>query len=124
MEHNLHKSNLPGVVVDYLELIETASFVMCSLAVFLWMSIGSLSRTQRSELIAQRVIAGICFISAGLLFVLHYSGGEIWGSDNIARPFGVIAILVALSSMMNIKAKDVQGETNPHQIMKARIEEE
>ena len=124
MEHNLHKSNSTGWVMDYLELTETASFVMCGLAVFLWMSIGSLSRTQRSELMAQRVIAGICLTSAGLLFVLHYSGGEIWGSDNIARPFGVIAIIVALSSMMNIKGKDVQGEANPHQIMKSRIEEE
>ena len=56
--------------------------------------------------------------------MLLYSGGEIWGSDNIARPFGVIAIIVALSSMMNIKGKDVQGEANPHQIMKSRIEEE
>ncbi len=124
MKHNLHKSNSTGLIVDYLELTETASLGMCSLAVFLWMSIGSLSRTQRSELIAQRVIAGICLTSAALLFLLHYSGGEIWGSDNIARPFGVIAIIVALSSMMNIKGKDVQGEANPHKIMKARIEDE
>ena len=110
--------------MDYLALTEAASLGMCSMAIFLWMSIGSLSRTPASEILAQRVIAGICLASATLLFVLHYSGGEIWGSKNIARPFAVIAVIVALSSVMNIKGKDVQGETNPHKIMKARREEE
>jgi len=110
--------------VDYLALTESASLGMCSLAVLLWMAIGSLSRTPESEILAQRVIAGICLASAALLFFLHYSGGEIWGSKNIARPFAVIAVIVALSSMMNIKGKDIQGESNPHKIMKARREEE
>lgn len=110
--------------MDYLQMAETASLGMCGLAVFLWMSIGSLSRTQESEVLAQRVIAGICLTSAALLFLLHYSGGEIWGSDNIARPFAVISVIVALASMMNIKGKDVQGEANPHNIMKARREGE
>jgi hypothetical protein len=38
--------------------------------------------------------------------------------------FAVISVIVALSSMMNIKGKDVQGEANPHNIMKARREGE
>lgn len=82
------------------------------------MAIGSLSRTTESEVLAQRVIAAICLSSAVLLFSLHYSGGEIWGSSKIARPFAVIAIMMALASVMNIKGKDVQGEVNPHKIMK------
>lgn len=124
IKHNILKPNSLGSGVDYLALTESASLGMCSLAVLLWMAIGSLSRTPESEILAQRVIAGICLASAALLFFLHYSGGEIWGSKNIARPFAVIAVIVALSSMMNIKGKDIQGESNPHKIMKARREEE
>jgi len=114
---------LTGMVVEYLEFIEAASLVLCSLATFLWMAIGALSRTTESEILAQRVIAGICLTSAALLFSLHYSGGEIWGSEKIARPFAVIAVMMALASVMNIKGKDVQGEANPHKIMKAKEEE-
>jgi hypothetical protein len=112
-----------GSVVGYLEFIEAASLVLCSLATFLWMAIGSLSRTTEGEILAQRVIATICLASAALLFSLHYSGGEIWGSEKIARPFAVIAAMMALASVMNIKGKDVQGEANPHKIMK-KVEEE
>ena len=107
-----------GLVVGYLEIIEAASLVLCGLATFMWMAIGALSRTTESEILAQRVIATICLASAVLLFSLHYSGGEIWGSEKIARPFGVIAVMMALASVMNIKGKDVQGEANPHNIMK------
>ena len=73
---------------------------------------------------AQRTIALICIASAVLLFLLHYMGGELWGSRNMARPMAVIAVIVAISAVMNIKGKDVQGEANPHNIMKARKEEE
>ena len=104
--------------MGYLEFMEGASLGLCSLATFLWMAIGSLSRTTESEVLAQRVIAAICLTSAVLLFSLHYSGGEIWGSSKIARPFAVIAVMMALASVMNIKGKDVQGEANPHKIMK------
>ena len=66
----------------------------------------------------------ICLVSAVLLFSLHYMGGELWGSRNMARPMAVIAVIVAISAVMNIKGKDVQGETNPHKIAKMRREEE
>jgi len=109
--------------MGYLEIIEAASLVLCSLATFLWMAIGSLSKTTESEILAQRIIAVICLTSAVLLFSLHYSGGEIWGSNKIARPFAVIAVMMAVASVMNIKGKDVQGEANPHSIMK-RLKDE
>jgi hypothetical protein len=51
-------------------------------------------------------------------------GGELWGSRNVARPMAVVAVIVALAGVMNIKGKDVQGETNPHKIAKMRAEEE
>ena len=112
-----------GLFMGYLEIIEAASLVLCSLATFLWMAIGSLSKTTESEILAQRIIAVICLTSAVLLFSLHYSGGEIWGSNKIARPFAVIAVMMAGASVMNIKGKDVQGEANPHSIMK-RLKDE
>ena len=65
----------------------------------------------------------MCSASALLLFLLHYLGGELWGSRNAARPLAVLAIVVALTASLNIKGKDIQGEINPHQIMKMRREE-
>ena len=93
------------------------------MAVLLWMSIGSFSRSEARELLAQQVIA-LCVTSAVLLFALHQMGGELWGSRNMARPMAVIAVIVALAGMLNIKGRDVQGETNPHKIAKMRREEE
>ena len=110
--------------MDYVSAIQTASLSLCGLAVILWMSIGTLSRTTEHEILVQRTIAAMCLISAVLLFAQHHSGGYLWGSRNVARPFAVIAVIVALASMMNIKGKDVQGEANPHSIRRSRREEE
>ena len=110
--------------MDVVALAETASVGLCSVAVLLWMSIGTFSRTESGEMLAQRVIAALCLVSAVLLFGLHYMGGELWGSRNVARPMAVIAVIVALAGMLNIKGKDIQGETNPHKIAKMRQEEE
>ena len=110
--------------MDTVALLETGSVGLCGVAVILWMSIGTFSRSAAGELLAQRAIAMICLVSAVLLFVLHYMGGELWGSRNMARPMAVIAVIVAISAVMNIKGKDVQGETNPHKIARMRREEE
>ena len=109
--------------MDVVALAETASVGLCSVAVLLWMSIGTFSRTESGEMLAQRVIAALCLVSAVLLFGLHYMGGELWGSRNVARPMAVVAVIVALAGTMNIKGKDVQGEANPHKIAKLRAEE-
>jgi len=121
---NILKPCPARIGMGYVEILESLALGLCGIATILWMSIGTLSRTRGSEIMAQRVIAGMCLISAVMLFALHGYGGELWGSRNIARPFAVIAVIVALASMMNIKGKDVQGEANPHNIMKARKEEE
>ncbi len=112
------------VVVEIVGLLETGSVSLCGIAVILWMSIGTFSRSEAGELLAQRIIALICLFSALLLFILHYMGGELWGSRNMARPMAVIAVIVAISAVMNIKGKDVQGETNPHKIARMRADEE
>ena len=105
-------------------MAETTSVSLCSVAVLLWMSIGTFSRTEAGEMLAQRVIAVLCLVSAVMLFALHYMGGELWESRNVARPMAVVAVIVALAGVMNIKGKDVQGEANPHKIAKMRAEEE
>ena len=121
---NILKRPRARLGMDVVALAETASVGLCSVAVLLWMSIGTFSRTESGEMLAQRVIAALCIVSAVLLFGLHYMGGELWGSRNIARPMAVVAVIVALAGMMNIKGKDVQGEVNPHKIAKMRAEEE
>ena len=110
--------------MDMVNLLETGSVSLCGIAVILWMSIGTFSRSEAGELLAQRIIAMFCLVSAVLLIALHYMGGELWGSRNMARPMAVIAVIVAISAVMNIKGKDVQGETNPHKIARMRVDEE
>ena len=65
-----------------------------------------------------------CFVAAGSLFALHYAGGSVFGSRNMARVMAVVCIAVGLSASLNIKGKDVQGEPNPHAIRRARLAEE
>ena len=108
--------------VGYLEVLETFALRICGLASILWMSIGTLSRTTENEILTQRVIAALCFSSAFLLFAVHYSGGVLWGSRNIARPAAVTAIIVAMAAMMNIKGKEVQRGANPHSISRHKKE--
>ena len=61
--------------------------------------------------------------SAFLLVLLHHLGGELWGSRNIALPFALTALIVAAAGSLNIKGQDVQGEINPHEIMRMRKHE-
>jgi hypothetical protein len=106
--------------MEMLDLLENISLTLCGTALFLWISIGTLARSQNGEIITQRVIMSLCWTSAVMLFILHYLGGELWESRNAARPLAILAIIVALTASLNIKGKDVQGETNPHEIMKKR----
>lgn len=104
----------------FVGIVETISLTMCGLSVILWMSIGTFSRSVRGEIFAQRTIALLCIIAALLLVVFNFMGGELWGSGNVALPMALVAVVVAISASMSLKGKDVQGETNPHEIMKMR----
>ena len=66
----------------------------------------------------------ICIIASILLFSLHSLGGDLWGSRNAARPMAVFSLVLAAASVLNLKGKEIQGETNPHQIMRMRSLEE
>ena len=120
---NINKWRPHPTAMELVSILETASVTMCGVATILWMAIGTLARFERGEVLTQKIVAALCIISAIMLFILHYLGGELWGSTTVARPFAVIAVIVAISGMMNIKGKDVQGESNPHQIMKMRAAE-
>jgi hypothetical protein len=109
--------------MDIVSFLESASVSLCGISTLLWMAIGTFARSEAGEIYAQRLIAALCIISAIMLFTLHGLGGELWGSTNVARPLALIAVIVAISGMLNIKGKDVQGEANPHQIMKLRAAE-
>jgi hypothetical protein len=109
--------------MELVSLLESGSVSLCGIAMILWMAIGTLSRFENGEIMTQKVVAALCIISAIMLFSLHYLGGNLWGSTTVARPLAVTAIIVAVTGMLNIKGKDVQGETNPHQIMKMRAAE-
>lgn len=84
------------------------------------MSIGTFTRAEWGEAFAQKTILVLCVTSAFLLFFLHYLGGELWGSRNVAIPFAMTALIVAAAGSLNIKGQDVQGEINPHEIMRMR----
>ncbi|MBP50829.1 MAG: hypothetical protein QGI73_03635 [Candidatus Thalassarchaeaceae archaeon] len=105
-------------------ILETASVSFCGVATLLWMSIGTFARSERGEVAAQRAIATLCITSAIMLILLNSMGGELWGSGSMALPMALVAVIVAISATLNLKGKDVQGETNPHEIMKMRREEE
>jgi hypothetical protein len=48
----------------------------------------------------------------------------MFGSANMARILAVVCIAVGISATMNIKGEEIQGEPNPHKLMKARKERE
>ena len=109
--------------MELLATLETASISLCGIAMILWMSIGTFTRADWGEAFAQKTIFVLCVISAILLFSLHYLGGELWGSRNVALPFALTALIVAAAGSLNIKGQDVQGEINPHEIMRMRKQE-
>ena len=109
--------------MELVSFLESGSITLCGVATILWMAIGTLARFEKGEIMTQKVVAILCMVSAIMLFSLHYLGGELWGSTTVARPLAITAIIVAITGMLNIKGKDVQGETNPHQIMKMRAAE-
>ncbi len=109
--------------MEVLATLETLSLTGCGVAMLLWMSIGTFTRAPWGEDFAQRVILILCVSSAIMLFAFHHLGGELFGSRNVARPFAVVALIVAAAGSLNIKGTDVQGEINPHQIMRMRRSE-
>ena len=93
--------------MELLATLETASISLCGIAMLLWMSIGTFTRADWGEAFAQKTIFVLCVTSAILLFSLHYLGGELWGSRNVALPFALTALIVAAAGSLNIKGQDL-----------------
>jgi hypothetical protein len=110
--------------MELVGLLESLTALTCSGSFLIWMSIGTLSRTVESEIIAQKIMTILCFGAAISLFGLYFAGGDLFGSANFARVLAVVCIAVGISAGMNIKGEDVQGESNPHDMMKMRRESE
>ena len=86
--------------------------------------VATLSRTDEMERKAQAAIAISCLITAGLLWILWFSGGSLWGSSELLRPLSLLLIVVAIASRMNIKGENLSFGANPHNIGKMTQEEE
>ena len=106
-----------------LELAETVLGYGCALALIIWMSIGTIARSQRLERIGHDVMSLICIATAAGLFWFHSAGGAFWGSQMLARPLALVLIVFGIASRFPLKGVEIQGEPNPHQIMKMRREE-
>ena len=104
--------------MDIVSFLESASVSLCGIATLLWMAIGTFARSEAGEIFAQRLIAGLCVISAIMLFTLHGLGGELWGSNYLPKPLSLICLILAFSARMNIKGTNISFGANPHNINK------
>ncbi len=103
-----------------LEMAETLLGYGCGTALFIWMSIGTLALSEKVERIGHNVMTIISFLTALGLFWFHYAGGAFWGSPMLARPLALLLIVFGIASRFPLKGVEIQGEPNPHQIMKLR----
>ena len=118
-----HRHAALGDGMSLVGTLETLSVSLCGISVILWMSIGTIARSEKAEIIGQRAIMSFCIMASILLFSLHSLGGDLWGSRNAARPMAVFSLVLAAASILNLKGKEVQGEVNPHQIRRLRAKE-
>jgi len=57
------------------------------------------------------------------LVVFHFSGGLFWGSPPMANFLALVLVVMGLTSqIIPIKGEEIQGEPNPHHLMKIRRE--
>jgi len=67
----------------------------------------------------------LCFVTAMGLVLFHYSGGVFWGSPALANFLALVLILMGVvSQIIPINGEEIQGEPNPHHLMKMRRERE
>jgi hypothetical protein len=100
------------------ETLELLSESMCFISLIAFIFIATFSRNQKLELVAQNFIMFSLLITAGLLWWLSLSGGELWGSNYLPKPLSLLCIVVAIAARMNIKGQNVSFGANPHSIKK------
>ena len=98
-----------------LSSVETLLGYGCGIALLIWMSIGTLARSERVEKLGHDIMTLICFVTAVGLFWFHSAGGAFWGSPILARPLAIVLILFGIASRFPMKGVEIQGEPNPQQ---------
>ncbi len=100
------------------EMIEVLAESMCFLSLTAFVFIALFSRNERLEIIAQNFIMISLILTAGILWWLSLSGGELWGSNYLPKPLSLLCIIVAIAARFNIKGQNVSFGANPHSIGK------
>ena len=100
------------------ETMEFLAESMCFISLLAFIFIATFSRNEKLELVAQNFIMFSLLITAGLLWWLSLSGGELWGSNYLPKPLSLLCIVVAIAARMNIKGQNVSFGANPHSIKK------
>ncbi|MBA46040.1 MAG: hypothetical protein CMB31_05580 [Euryarchaeota archaeon] len=108
-----------------LELFESILSWSCGLVIVIWISIGTLARSQKIERISHNVMSFLCMVTAIGLVLFHFLGGTFWGSPPLANFLALVLVLMGIvSQIIPINGEEIQGEPNPHHLMKLRRERE
>ncbi len=106
-----------------LELFESLLSWSCGLVVVIWISIGTLARSRKVEILSHNIMTFLCLITALGLVLFHFLGGIFWGSPALANFLALVLILMGfVSQIIPINGEEIQGEPNPHHLMKLRKE--
>ena len=111
-----------GIIMVETEIIETLAQSMCFISLTAFIFIATFSRNEKMELMAQNFIMFSLLITAGILWWLSSSGGELWGSNYLPKPLSVLCVVVAIAARLNIKGQNVSFGANPHSIGKKEEE--
>ena len=106
------------------EAIEIIAQSMCFISLTAFIFIATFSRSERLERAAQNFIMISLLITAGVLWWLSLSGGELWGSNYLPKPLSLLCIIIAIAAKLNIKGQNISFGANPHNIGKTGLEEE
>ena len=111
-----------GMFMVEVDVIEVLAQSMCFISLTAFIFIATFSRSEKLELVAQNFIMFSLLITAGLLWWLSSSGGELWGSNYLPKPLSVLCVIVAIAARLNIKGHNVSFGANPHSIGKEEDE--
>lgn len=103
-------------------VIEVLAQSMCFISLTAFIFIATFSRSEKLELMAQNFIMASLLATAGILWWLSLSGGELWGSNYLPKPLSLICVIIAIAAKLNIKGQNISFGANPHTIGKENYE--
>ena len=104
-------------------VIEVLAQSMCFISLTAFIFIATFSRSEKLELMAQNFIMASLLATAGILWWLSLSGGELWGSNYLPKPLSLLCVIIAIAAKLNIKGQNVSFGANPHTIGKSDSDE-